>query len=111
MRRSILYKLIITINVVLFTLGYCLAQDVLPRVYPSNKNVSYVRTWDVTSPQTSPDTVMVKPLKDVKQTTLYVDGLGRPIQAVIKQGSMVTDGTAYDLVSANTYDEFGREAL
>ncbi|MGV3765220.1 MAG: DUF6443 domain-containing protein [Chitinophagaceae bacterium] len=41
--------------------------------------------------------------------TEYIDGLGRPIQVVVKNGSWVTDGTAKDLVSVKVYDEYGRE--
>ena len=46
--------------------------------------INYVRIWDATSPQTDPNVLMTKPLRDVKQTTQYIDGLGRPIQTVIK---------------------------
>jgi RHS repeat-associated protein len=45
---------------------------------------------------------------DVKQTTQYLDGLGRPVQTVVRQ---VTPGTTpKDLVSPVLYDAFGREA-
>src|SRR5882724_13136846 len=75
------------------------AQQIMPAAYSGNMPVSFVRSWDATSPQVNPDTLMVKSLKDVKQATQYFDGLGRPLQSVIKQGSLITGGTAYDMVS------------
>ncbi len=57
-------------------------------------------------------------LADVKQATQYFDGLGRPIQTVTKQGSLITDPlnpqsstVAVDLVKASVYDEFNRETF
>src|SRR5438034_5320137 len=53
---------------------------------------------------------MTRPLKDVKQTTGYFDGLGRPVETVLKQGSLETStGINADLVSTNVYDQYGRE--
>ncbi len=80
-----------------------------PQAYNSNIKVSYVRIWDATAPESNPNTLMTRPLKDVRQATQYVDGLGRPIQTVIKQGSLVTGGTATDLVTATVFDDYGRE--
>ena len=77
--------------------------------YNTNIKVNYVRTWDATAPDTSAASLILRPLKDVKQTTAYYDGLGRPLQTVVKKGSMVTNGDSADLVSATRYDEFGRE--
>jgi RHS repeat-associated protein len=79
--------------------------------------VNYVRTWDVAAPTT--DVIMLglsaEP-SQAKVSTQYIDGLGRPIQSVVKQGSLVTDllhpsssTYAKDLVTPATYDEFGRE--
>jgi Domain of unknown function (DUF6443) len=76
---------------------------------PSSVKVNYVRTWDAMAPLTDANTMMTRPLKDVKQATQYFDGLGRPIQTVMKQGSLETGSTATDMVSAVEYDEFGRE--
>ncbi|GAB2839370.1 DUF6443 domain-containing protein [Ferruginibacter profundus] len=77
--------------------------------YPTGTLVSFVRTWDATAPEQDPNTLMTRPLKDVKQVTQYVDGLGRPLQTVIKQGSLVTGSAPTDMVSPVEYDEFGRE--
>ena len=40
-------------------------------------------------------------------STQYFDGLGRPVQKVVKQGSLKTNSSPVDLVKA-AYDEFGR---
>jgi RHS repeat-associated protein len=77
--------------------------------YPSGIPINFVRTWDATAPEQDANTLMGRPLKDVKQATQYIDGLGRPLQTVIKQGALATGGTATDMVSPIEYDEFGRE--
>jgi len=84
-------------------------QQIAPTAYSSNIKVNYVRTWDATSPQTNLDTLRSKTLKDVKQATQYIDGLGRPLQTVVMKGSMVTGGSPVDLVNPVLYDDFGRE--
>jgi YD repeat-containing protein len=81
----------------------------LPANYNSNIRVSYVRTWDATAPEQNAGSLITRPLKDIKQTTAYLDGLGRPLQTVVKKGSLITGGDSADLVSAVVYDEFGRE--
>jgi RHS repeat-associated protein len=43
-------------------------------------------------------------------STTYFDGLGRPIQSVIKQGSQASGTPATDMVNAVIYDNQGREA-
>lgn len=85
------------------------AQQVAPPAYTSGIPLNYVRTWDATSPQTNPDTLVAKSVRDVKQVTQYFDGLGRPVQTVIKKGSLITGDTPKDLVSPVVYDGFGRE--
>jgi hypothetical protein len=87
------------------------AQPVLPNAYSSSMPVNFVRTWVTQSPQTDPALMAGKPLKEVKETTQYLDGLGRPIQTVVKKGSLKTGTTALDLVQAVYYDAFGRESL
>jgi hypothetical protein len=69
---------------------------------------NFIRTWDATAPETDPNNLMTRPLKDVKQSTSYFDGLGRPEQTVIKKGSLSSSGNT-DMVSAFVYDNFGRE--
>jgi len=85
------------------------SQQIAPAAYSSNVHVSYVRTWDATRPESSVNTLMGRTTKDVKVTTQYFDGLGRPLQTVIKQGSMITGSSAVDMVNPVVYDEFGRE--
>lgn len=85
------------------------AAQVSPPAAYSNSQVNYVRTWTATAPEASGDALISRPLKDVKQTTQYLDGLGRPIQTVVKQGSLETGSAATDMVSAVVYDEYGRE--
>ncbi|MFT3945348.1 MAG: DUF6443 domain-containing protein [Agriterribacter sp.] len=90
----------------------------LPDPFPSGTKVNYIRTWDAKAPEDNAATLKTRALQDVQQTTQYFDGLGRPLQTVVKQGSLITDannptsGTnATDLVTHTVYDEFGREHL
>ncbi|WP_245565712.1 DUF6443 domain-containing protein, partial [Terrimonas ferruginea] len=80
-----------------------------PSVYPAGSKINWVRTWDATGPETNPDNLIARPLTDVRMATQYMDGVGRPVQTVIKQGSLITGGTATDLTSTVVYDELGRE--
>lgn len=81
----------------------------IPANYSNNINISFVRTWNAKAPELNPNTLMARPLKDVVQTTQFIDGLGRPLQTVVKQGSMATGYAATDLVSPVEYDQFDRE--
>ncbi len=78
----------------------------LPSSY-SNPVINYVRTWEPALPTT--DTAYVasasRTITEVRQTTAYVDGLGRPLQTVAKAMSF----GGYDIVSPVVYDQFGRE--
>ena len=72
--------------------------------------VSYVQSWTATAPEPNPNNLIVRPLSDAKMVTAYYDGLGRPIQAVAKQGSLETSsGNNVDLVSVTGYDVMGRK--
>lgn len=87
----------------------------LPPSYPAGLPVNYVRSWDAVRPETNAANITTASQPaDHRMTTQYVDGLGRPLQTVVKQGSMNTyGGTAItaDLVSPAVYDEYGREVL
>jgi RHS repeat-associated protein len=83
-------------------------QRTVPSAYISD-TVSYVRSWDGLSPQQHPDTLVSRGFRDARQTTVYIEGLGRPLQTVIKKGSMQTGSSATDIVSMVEYDGFGRE--
>jgi len=71
--------------------------------------VNSIRTWNATAPETSAANLITRPLQDVKQSTAYFDGLGRPLQTVVKQGSMITGTDPVDMVTPVVYDAFGRE--
>src|SRR5438876_7735142 len=86
------------------------AQPTPPDPYSGTIPVNFIRTWDAAAPETDLNNLMTRPLKDVKQTTGYFDGLGRPVETVLKQGSLETStGINADLVSTNVYDQYGRE--
>ncbi|MET0393502.1 MAG: DUF6443 domain-containing protein, partial [Chitinophagaceae bacterium] len=91
--------------------GTCLfAQQPLPASYPGSMPVNSLRTWNAAKPLSHTDSFLVaNPLQTARITTQYADGLGRPVQMVVTQGSLPAGDTARDLVSAVIYDEFGRE--
>src|SRR5699024_5278309 len=64
-------------------------------------------TWTPSMPTTDPAVVSSpnRTTAQVKQTTQYFDGLGRPLQTVTKK---ITPA-GRDLVTPVTYDEFGRQ--
>lgn len=88
-----------------------LAQERLPAAYGGSVKLNFVREWTATAPVDDPAVLLTKPLQDVKQSTRYFDGLGRPLQTVLKQGSLVTAGIASDLVTPVVYDINGREVF
>ena len=84
---------------------YSYAQVSPPAAYSNATKVNYVREWAATAPEQSPTNLVTRPLTDVKQTTQYLDGLGRPLQTVARQVSP----SGKDMVTANVYDAYGRE--
>ncbi len=86
------------------------AQRPSPLPYNTNSTINFVRTWDVVAPIQDEADLVTRPVKDVKQITSYLDGLGRGIQTINKQGSLITGGTPKDVVSIQEYDLHGREA-
>lgn len=79
------------------------AQNVSP--YDAYIRKNFIREWSPTAPITDPGQVVVRPVEEVKQTTAYFDGLGRPLQTVTKRISPLRR----DMVTTNVYDEYGRE--
>ncbi|MCH5718258.1 DUF6443 domain-containing protein [Niabella hibiscisoli] len=89
-------------------------------VYSSNTPVNYTRSWTATVPVTNPVTLATGNMLQAKEVTQYIDGLGRPLQSVIKKGSLATTdaanssgsdtAAAADLVTPVLYDAYGREA-
>jgi RHS repeat-associated protein len=70
-----------------------------------------IRTWTAIKPTTDPNAITLSSvLPDYRMATQYFDGLGRPEQTVVKQGSLISGGTAVDVVTPIAYDGFGREA-
>jgi len=85
------------------------AQRSTPTQYQSTIAKSYVRTWDAAYLETDPNNLPGKSIREVKQTTAYVDGLGRPLQIVVKKGSLITASSANtDLITSSEYDQYGR---
>jgi RHS repeat-associated protein len=81
----------------------------LPPAY-SAIAINYVRTWEAVKPETNPNNITTAALpQEFRMATAYIDGLGRNIQTVLKQGSMISGSNPVDLVSTVLYDEFGRE--
>ncbi|WP_447642600.1 MULTISPECIES: DUF6443 domain-containing protein [Chitinophagaceae] len=92
-----------------FLTVFCLAGA---RAQSSANN--YVAAWSANAPDTGAVRVTTRPAKDVSLEVRYFDGLGRPLQTVVRQGSLPTTGTgagtAVDLVTPIEYDAFGRQA-
>jgi RHS repeat-associated protein len=82
---------------------------------PYNSNtikINFVRTWDAVKPETNVNNITASNLPtEFKMTTQYLDGIGRPIQTVVKQGSLMTGSSATDIVMATEYDQFGRQLV
>ena len=79
----------------------------MPAAYNSGAKINYVRTYEPWKPISDPDQVPIQTVADVKVTTVFVDGLGRPIQTVKKQFTPLQK----DMVSYRVFDDFGRESL
>lgn len=88
------------------------AQRTVPANYTSGIPINYIRTWDAAAPEQSATNLVLRPTKDVKVATQYLDGLGRPLQTVVKHGSLETSShIKKDVVSPVEYDAFGRESF
>lgn len=71
---------------------------------------NFIKTWTATAPETDANNLMTRPLRDVKYSVTYFDGLGRPEQSIMKQGSLITaTGVKADVVVPNEYDQYGRQ--
>ena len=85
------------------------SQAIIP--YSNTSTINYVRTWDMFAPTLNDASINELTLMHAaQQTTQYIDGLGRPLQTVLKQGSCNSLNTRYsDIVNPIFYDEHGRE--
>jgi RHS repeat-associated protein len=79
----------------------------VPVGYVTNPMVNYVRTWEPRKKMSDANAVMTAGYTDVKEGTQYLDGLGRPLQTVVRQAS--PGSTPKDMVMPVVYDEYGRE--
>jgi RHS repeat-associated protein len=75
---------------------------------------NFVRTWVPAAPEINGNVLLTRPLQDVQQSTVYVDGWGRVIQTVAKQGSVSQTAAGpdiqsnyFDLVTHVEYDPLG----
>lgn len=95
-----------------FAIGYSFGQPYLPGPYSSGIPLNHVRTWDVMVPVLDEAEVAHLPVDRARQTTQYIDGLGRPLQTVIREGSFSTStNNIVDMVVPFAYDEYGRESV
>ncbi len=70
---------------------------------------NYVMEWTVKTPETNEAVIPTLPAEKARLSTAFFDGIGRPSQQVLRQGSLATGNTATDLVSFHVYDVNGRE--
>src|SRR5947209_1023225 len=79
-----------------------------PSAYPDPQQ-NTIWSWDVTQPTSNLNDVTSSNAapEAVKLTVQYFDGLGKPIEAVVRKESPA----GYDLVSPSTYDAYGREVI
>lgn len=70
---------------------------------------NFIRTRDISKPLVTDEAsaAALNTLADVKQTTQYFDGLGRPVQSVGWQANPSKN----DLVTPEAYDGYGREVI
>ncbi len=88
-----------------------------PIPYTPATTYNYVRSWDAVIPENNTNNITVGSIvTQSKMATQYMDGLGRPVETVMKNGSLVTDplnpvssANAKDMVSPTLYDDFGRD--
>ena len=76
-----------------------------PAAYNNTLKVNFVRTREAIAPIADISSFNTAGYTQVKEATQYMDGLGRPLQTVVKQASPQLK----DLVSPVIYDEYGRE--
>jgi len=81
--------------------------NTVPLGYTGDFNYNIIRVWEPQIPLSSDTAVRstARTIRQVKQAAQYFDGLGRPIQSIVKGISP----QGKDMVSLNVYDEFGRE--
>ena len=109
-KKNIVNKLAIIMVFVCCMQHPVFAQRPVPSDYPGTSLVNYIRVWEPTAPDKNEISLLSRPVKDNKQATQYFDGIGRLLQTVKKQGSLVTSsGTNVDLIAPVEYDALSKE--
>jgi RHS repeat-associated protein len=87
--------------------GLALRQPHLPLDSAATQpaDLNYVRSWSPRVALTQAERVTQAPVDSVALSTQYLDGLGRPLQTVLRQASP----QRRDLVQPQAYDALGRE--
>lgn len=80
--------------------------NVNAQYYSTDMPINMVRTRDAVAPIQDLNDYLLKLDRDVKMSTQYFDGLGRPLQTVLRKKSPM----GKDVINANSYDELGRES-
>ena len=92
-----------------------IAPIIKPNGYTNIQFVNFVRTWTPQYPTDNTTGDVTDPIRtnrEVKQSTEYFDGLGRPIQTVLKDMSITLNQGVYaDIIAPRFYDNQGRESL
>jgi RHS repeat-associated protein len=89
--------------------AYSNIAQITVNVVTTNQNNIQSRTINAYGITTSTQADGLTALNDAKQSTTFYDGLGRPSQTVLKQGSLVTLSSPTDLVNCNQYDGVNNE--
>lgn len=77
-----------------------------PQGYGSNVPLNFIRTWEALKPINTVEEITSAMWTDVRQTTGYVDGIGRSLQTVVRQATPSIDPK--DVVVPIEYDGLGR---
>lgn len=120
MHKSILLTIRLLLYGLLLPVTMLAQSRPVPAAYSPTLKVNYIRTWNPTAPEENAATLENRNLRDVKQTTQYFDGLGRPLQTVVRKGSVNSFNPnnssnftplIVDLISSVEYDAVGREVF
>jgi RHS repeat-associated protein len=101
------YLLLLSVLYNLIAVNALFAQSVpvFPPTGYSGTTVNFVRIWQANAPGQTASSLQTAPLQTAWQTTKYYDGWGRPMQAILKQGSPLGN----DMVTAHLYNSAGLE--
>jgi len=83
--------------------------DPVQAAYDAEVKLNYVKLREALKGTSNPATFNSAGYRDVKESIQYLDGLGRPLQSIMRQAS--PGGTPTDIVSPVKYDALGRESV